>query len=460
MAEDEAEIHEGEEPAEAPAPSYERQVELETGRLLPSWISLPLYTFFIFWSVFACAWIAYSMVIQHKILGAIDLIGGPWTGEAPPMDSPPVQDGLDILRKKPRNSALYIIQELRQDAIGDPRMVRAIALRKAVTWVVESRRRALFDVLLEHMNESGEMERGFELPAQHAQALRDFLRGRQEHPSESYEEEKITEVLEWIADGASTPAKGPEKRRIKALAGNYGKKVFFGKEANVLSVIAQEWEGSGEELRRSAAEKFAVMLAGEHAELTPEEAALCEERAEYWQALYFHGHRRLAAVIGELVPIVAREKTRVDHPHLWDLVRLLDMDDEQVRQSVSGAVLALKERKYILIYLSEFLERAAINPVMAVETRRLSKAEHEEELKEELLRRRLASLDVLRQIGLDYCREPFQIEGIAPGAQEEFFRAKVIATLEGVLRDKHKEIRERAASALEELRKACPRYFE
>ena len=428
--------------------------------LLPRGLAASLYIGLSFWTVFASCWIGYAMVMQHRILGALKVVGGPWEGQIPSTDFPVVAESMEVLKREPRDSLLYIIQELRQSEINDARMARAIALRKAVSWAEESRRRMLFDALLERMTEEGELESGYELPPDHMKTLKELLQERR-YPSDSYEEDKITEVLQWIAGGCPTAAKGPEKRRIRSLQNNYAKKTFFGKEQKVLTSVMEQWMQSDEPVRRSAAQKFALMLDNQHTELSPEEAALCGEEADHWEGLYLEGRRRLAKGVRDMVEIIAREDIPVDHPHLWDLTRLLDLRDKQARDYIAQAVLDLKQRKYTLIYLSEFTRKAAINPVMVVETRRLSKAEHEEELKAELLTLRLASLELLRQIGLQYCRQPFDIEGVQADEQSEFFKTRVIGTLVSIEKDKtHEEIRERAVKACDQLREACPQYFE
>ena len=352
------------------------------------------------------------------------------------------------------------MQELQQNETRDGRMVRAIALRKAIRWRTESRRRALFDELLANIDESGEFADDYRLPSEHRETLKVLIEERREHPSASYEQNKITAVLQWLAEGRPTPARGPEKRRIKALKTKYGKKVFFGAEKRALERIIEQWKTADDPGRSGAALKFAVMLEGRHAELDPEEEELCTERAAQWEELYQTGRLRLAGVVQELAGLIVQKDTSLDHPPLYDLVRFLGDHSDVMRQRMAQSVLLLRQRKYVVIYLSQFLLMDSVNPVMAVETPRLTKDEHEELLAQELTRRRLACLDVLLELGLQYCREPFTFQGIDPdpSKQEKFFRDEVLGTFEVLLKDK--QLGSRAEKALDELRKVCAKQSE
>ena len=433
-------------------------MERETGRLLPRWVSAIFYIIFVPWCIFAFIWIGASMVIQHRIWGAIEVIGGPWKGEAPAMESPEIKTTIAVLQKEPRDGLLYILQQLQQDEIDDPRMARAIVLKSSIRWAFESRVRLLLNELLENIRETGEMETSYKLSEESIQTLRELLLERQERPSTSNEEQKITEVLLWLAGGRPTPPVGTEQRRLASLKTRYDKNLFFGAESRVLSMIAEEWEASSDPVRRGVAEKFKLMLRGEPAKLSPEEDKLCSDQAAYWERLYLTGRERLCRVAGELVEIIVRDGIRLDHPNIWDLVRMLDERYEPASRHIVRALITLKANKYTISYLSEAVLRAGVNPVMAVETAKLTKNAHEQLLKEEQLRRRLASLEVMREIARTYCRKEFSIQGVEPGGQDKFFKEKVIRTLKTLINDK--QVGERAGAIVDELRKACPQYFD
>jgi len=90
---------------------------------------------------------------------------------------------------------------------------------------------------------------------------------------------------------------------------------------------------------------------------------------------------------------------------------------------------------------------------MAVETARLTKSEHEELLREENHRRRIACIELARRIALDYCAEPFQIQGVQAEGSKDFFKANILRPLEAVVEDK--EVGTYAQAALDALEQAC-----
>jgi len=436
-----------------------RHVEIAEGPLLPRWASTLIHAVFIPWCIFAAVWIGYAMVVQDQTMELLGRIKGPWEGDVPPMDSPHITEGIDFLQQKPRQSLLYVIQELLREEIDDPRMARAIALRKATNWAVESRRRHLFEEILQHMSEDGEMPPVYELPEQHQRTLDDLLKERLADPTRSYEERKITEVVQWLAGGRQTVPKGPERRRIKSLQSKYQKRLFFGEEKETLTMIAEDWSDSTNAARRGAAEKFLLMLDGQHAELTPEEREECLQTARHWEALYLKGRERLSEVAFALVQHVESEDTFLDHPEIWDMVRLLHEPYAPARRNMAEIVYVLRNRKYVFIYLSEFIKKDTINPVMAVETARLTKDEHEQLLRRQNHTRRLAAIEVVERIATDYCRNPFEMENLQEGQdQDKIFKEKTIQTLESVLEDE--DVGSQAQQALKSIREACPQYFD
>jgi len=434
-----------------------RRVEVETGPLLPRWLSVLIYGVFVPFCVFGAYYMGRAALVQHKMDRAIRLLSGPWQDEQPPMDSQAARDAIDYLKGRGRNSLLYVIQNLLQDETADPRMGRAIVLRKAIRWELESRRRQLLTELLANMGADGEIDLDYRLPEEARQTLENLVKERLEHPSISYEERKITEVLQWVLAGRKTRALGPEKRRLKALYAGYEKKLLHGAEKRALRQIMREWEQSDDPLRRSAAEKFAAMLEGRHAALTSEESRLCSERADYWEGLFFEGRRRVSQLALELARAIEQKGAFLDHPELWDLVRLLQERYPPARENLAEAVFVLRRRKFLLAYLREFITKDAINPVMAVETTRLTKSEHEELLREHNRRRRLACIDVARRIALDYCAEPFDIRGVEPAQEDEFFTDTIIRSLEAAAEDE--DVGPKAQQALDAIIDTCERYM-
>jgi len=433
-------------------------VEVETGPLLPRWLTTLLYVVLIPWCIVSLGWLGWRMHVQGQVWSALDLVGGPWEGPTPSMDSPVVGAAVGILQGNPRDSLREIIQELRQDERKDSRMVRAIVLSKAVRWDVESRRRQLFDELLDNMLSSGIMRRDYKLPAQHEAMLAELLGERRANPTTSYEENKITDVLEWLERGRPTIAVGPERRRIKSLKIKYDKKLFFSSEADALRQIQEEWLESGDPVKQGAAEKFAEMLEDQHAKLTPQEQEFCLTRARHWEGLYREGRERLAWVCEDLAGRVAKGDIWLDHSEIWDLASLLDVPGETARGHIAKAVLAMRARKFALVYLGEFVETDTVNHVMAIETARLSGPEHEALVREEMRRRRLGALDVLHQIVLQYCRRPFPIEEVPPDEQEEFFKENVVRSLQHVREDK--DVGERAGQILDDIEKLRRDYLQ
>ena len=434
----------------------DRVGEVETGPLLPLWLSVTLYILFAPWCVFSLFWIGRSMVVQQSTLGILKRASGPWEGEAPAMDSPAMQKEIEFLRQTPRQSLLYVVQDLCQEEISDPRMARAVSLRKATQWSVESKRRLLFAELLANIEENGEMPLDYRLAPEHAQTLQDFLAERRAHPTTSYEDNKVTEVLQWIADGRPTPPKGPERRRVKSLETGYEKKLFFGTEKRTLKALMKQWRTGGNSQEAGAAAKFERMLEGEHAELSPAERKLCEERADRWEQDYLKGRERLSHLAVEMVKAINATSVRMDHPDIWDMAQMLEERHDPARKNLMEAVSLLKERRFTFLYLSQFIQRATVNPVLAMETTRLTKDEHETLLIQQNHRRRAACIEVLERIATDYCNKPFTIEGIAADKQKEFFLGNTVETFSAVVEDRQdREVGAQAQQALSRLQELC-----
>ena len=69
------------------AEALRRNVELETGALLPRWLTVTLYAVFVPFCLFSAFWIGRSIIIQESINDYLQVLAGPWEDEPPPMDS-------------------------------------------------------------------------------------------------------------------------------------------------------------------------------------------------------------------------------------------------------------------------------------------------------------------------------------------------------------------------------------
>ncbi|MBS3763831.1 MAG: hypothetical protein KGZ25_11085 [Planctomycetes bacterium] len=510
-----------------------REVEIETGALLPKWLSVTIWIVFGGWSIFALSWMGYSIYIQRNTMHFLSLVRGPWEDEIPEMDSEVIEKGVNFMMKKPRQSLLYVIQELLREKHKDPRMERAIVLRKAINWGVESKRRALFEVLLENISDEGEFPPNYELSDENKKILQrlvkervlgaflkdvdlahkllyeptkewgfsrprmklfkslvenldldgDFVEGY-EVPEElkdtlaavqkentarytkSYEGQKITEVFQWIARGHKTRPEGPEKRRIHALLSTYEKHLFRDSEKEVLLELSEKWGNSKETLKRDIAANFKRILNDEPAVLTREQEKQCEQAAQEWENLYQKGRRRLCALELKFVRYIEEHEPvqgimiltgeSLDHPEMWDMVQLLDEPYPGAREQLRDAVFRLRKHKYILIYLKQFIRKDSINPVMAVETTRMTQDEHEALLRRENYRRRLACIAVVGRIVRDYCKQPFDIKGVDlnRAEQREYFKERTVRALESVVEDRR--VGEAAQKELQKIKAVCP----
>lgn len=447
-----------EQPPEGQEESLRRGVELETGELLPRWITVTLWAVFLPFCVFAAFWIGRSIIVQQRIQDYLQVLSGPWEGKPPPMESDVVENGLQLFEEEARPSLLLILQRLIREEIDDPRMARAIALRKATEWGLESRRRQLFEEILQHMSTDGDMPPDYELPPEHRKTLTVLLEERQQRKTVSYEQQKITEVLTWLAQGRPTPPKGPEHRRVRSLQNKYEKRLFVGEEREVLEELAESWPKKDAPVKQSAGTKFALMLEEKPTELTPQETMVCEEVAQGWEDRYMLGEERLTHVARRLVKYIEANNVFIDHPEVWEVIRLTQHRHPPARDNMKDAVFALRNRKYCHIFLSNFLLKTAINPVMAVETVRLTKDEHEQQLRAENHRRRMACLEVARDIAKTYCTKPFPIDEVPKQEEPEFFRNHIIEPMETLLEDD--DVGAKARQMLDSIDEDCADFLQ
>jgi hypothetical protein len=110
------------------------------------------------------------------------------------------------------------------------------------------------------------------------------------------------------------------------------------------------------------------------------------------------------------VPGAPRVRTVLRHSHIYQLISLLGFDYEEVRAQLREAAYAMRHNKFAVRFIGDFADRTTINPVMAVETERLTKEEHERELKRANDRRVRECIRLLGRIGLDFVRNPDHYE--------------------------------------------------
>ncbi|MCK4373789.1 MAG: hypothetical protein KAX19_00630, partial [Candidatus Brocadiae bacterium] len=119
-----------------PSPVEEEQQapvlrEAEVGTLLPRWFTTTFYVVFAVFSVYSIIHITRSLTIQRALTEAVDVVNGAVDRPAADLDSPEGQKALAVLKRHSSRALLYLNQALLQDEENDPRMARAMALRKA-----------------------------------------------------------------------------------------------------------------------------------------------------------------------------------------------------------------------------------------------------------------------------------------------------------------------------------------
>jgi len=438
------------------------EMELETGRLLPVWLTTLIYAFGLPWCAFAIVYIIWASVVQHKVVSAVDLIAGK-EGPVLSLSDPRMKEAVQLLSQNPKDGLLYILEELQQREIENPNMAKALALAKALRWGTDSARRQLFEELLSHMNLKGEFEEGYVLPEEHARTLRELIEERKAAALESYEEKKITEVLEWVAAGHKTPPKGPEYRRLMSLKTKYEKRRFQGKEIKALEDIIELWEQKQESVYQEIVAQFRKMLQGAAASLSPEARAICEENRRLWEDKYLAGRANLAEVAYQLLEKILQERIFIDHPPIYVMIRLLDHRHKPVRESMAKCVMLLRKNRFTIEYLADAAKQATVNPVMAVETETMTQEEHEVLLIEANKRRRREAVKLLTEIALEWCRmraetgqeNPF---GLKVMDARKFFKDNVVEVFREIA--DHKDVKDLAQESIARLRAGCSDYFE
>ncbi len=159
----------------------------------------------------------------------------------------------------------------------------------------------------------------------------------------------------------------------------------------------------------------------------------------------------LAGASLDVLRQVIEDGLYLDHPHIFQYLTLLGYQYDPVRAQVEQGAWQLRHSRFTIIYLSEFVRTTTINPVMAVETERLTKEEHERQMNEQNVLRRRESVTLLGKIGLDYIAHRGDYDLNAPD-KDEFIREHLTHTLEEAAEDE--AVADLVAPALKDLREA------
>jgi hypothetical protein len=434
--------------------------EAAEGPLLPPWFTATFYLVFGLFCAYSIYSIARSVHIQHQLSNAVDRINGSVQSAAFAPGTPEGDEAVGILSEHPVDAFLYLNQAILQNEDEDPRMAAALALRKAVDWGVTSARRRLVAYILANMNDDGSLSGGFRLDADMQRVLDDMVAERRADAELTYVEELITDVLDWIAKGHPGRPKGAEKRRLQAFQKQFAKKLFVGPEAAALEALRTEWEAEGG-VAASAAARFPVMLADEATELSDEEAALCRERADEWERRYREGMAALAEasrmMLEERAAMPPEEQPRLDHPHIYQYLSLLDSRFPRVRQETAAGAWVLRHNRFTIMFLSDFAAKTTVNPFMAAETLSLTADEHEREMSKANVRRMREAIGLLARIGCDYMadrKDYLSDPTFSVADPDELIRRNVVAAIYEV--SDEDDVADVAGKALAELKQADP----
>ncbi len=411
----------------------EQQTPLEreraTGPLVPRWFKVGFYVLFIPLTILGAGWIGYSLHVQAKLTSAVDVIRGGLGSPVQSLSAPEEQQALKALSSSPRYAFLYCNQEILRNEDKDPRMARTLALQKALAWGTTSLQRQVVRQISEHMDDTGHLLPNFAITPEMLDVLKKMVQVRRNTAGMTYAEERITSVLEWLADGRPGQPTGRERQRLQGLLSQLDKKVYVGTERDAMTALQAEWAQSSDAVARKAAAAFQKMLDDQVTSLTPEEAAYVGKEADSYEQAYHAGMTNLAQASLDMLGQIVKENLFLDHPHIFQYLTLLGYQYDPVRALVVEGGWDLRHIRFTVIYLSEFLRTTTINPVMAVETERLTKEEHERQMVEQNTLRRRESAKLLGRIGLDYLAHRTDYHFDVPD-QDEFVRERVIHALE------------------------------
>jgi hypothetical protein len=422
----------------------------------PRWFRLTLYVAFAIFIAVSVVIITRSMIQQHRLRTALAVLEARH-GVA---DEQQILQARQDMAQQPVHSFQYLLQSLLQDLDTDPRMAIVLVLDKAIGWGETTRQRDLVGQLVAAFHDDGALRDDFVLTDETKARLGELIVERRAAADASYAETRITEVLEWMHAGCPTEAHATELRRLRVLARGYDKKRFTSKEASVLRTLADGDSLLGPDALKSVAPKFSDMLDGKTVVLTDEEAADCLAQRDELQSRYAGGMIKVAETVALIARQIAEGDVFVDHPHIYQCVSLLGYRHDPrspelhkgVRDEIARAVVALqRHNRFVITHLAEFASRTAINPVMAVETERLTASEHARQMNwvnEERLRRCIAQL---HDAFADYLQnaDEFHFKGpIRSDAERDaFIRRTVVGTLRALAEDR--TVGDAATAALE-----------
>jgi len=452
-----------------PAPSAPAESE-EFEFAFPHWFRMVLYISFSLFIAASAVIITRSMVKQKRLTSALATL------EA--RDGVPTPEQIDQARKdmagEPVHSFQYLLQSLLQDLDNDRRMATVLVLDKAIGWGETSRRRALLTELVAAFHEDGALRDDRDFSDETMAQLADLIAARRSVADASYAETRITEVLEWMHAGCPTDPHATELRRLRVLARGYEKKRFTTKEAGVLRTVADGSSLLGPEALKGLAPKFTDMLAGETATLSESEIAECREHRDDLEAQYAAGMIQVAETAALIAAQIAENDIFVDHPHIYQCVSLLGYRYNPakpalhtgVREEITKAIIGLRRHnRFVIAHLAEFASRTAINPVMAVETERLTASEHERQMtwqNEERLRRCVALLQNTFQDYLENAAA-YDIKAgpiTSDAERDTFIRKTIVGTLRSLSEDRTVGVKATAAlEAMKAMKGAAP-FFE
>ncbi|MHC5034093.1 MAG: hypothetical protein ACYTFZ_03555 [Planctomycetota bacterium] len=406
--------------------------ETASGPLLPRWFTTPFYTVFGLFCVYSVIHIGRSVRMQQTLTEAVNVVKGDAERAAADFDSPEGQQAILQLERHPREAFLYVNEELLQDEDKDGRMARAMALRKAVDWGRDSARRDVIERILANMTDEGAVAAGFTLDEKTRQVLEEMVAERRANPELTYVEDRITDVLDWLAKGHPGQPKGPERRRLRALADLYAKRVFLGAEERALTALMAEWRDDPDPVAQGAADAFEKMLALQRTELSPEAEALCTQRADEWEQRYREGMTRLAQAGVRMTERIVGERMFLDHPHIYQCLTLLNHRFEEVRETVATEAWVLRHNQFAIRFLAHLATSTAINPLMAVETVRLTREENERQMRRAKDRRMREAVRLLGRIGVDYIKNR-QDYDLGVKDPDDFIRAQIVGSLTEII---------------------------
>jgi hypothetical protein len=425
--------------------------EQATGPLVPRWFMVGFMVLFIPLTLLGAVALGLSVHTQHALTGAVAVLRGSLSSQVESLSTPQAQQAMAVLRGSPVYAFLYCNQQVLQNEVNDPRMARALALRKALIWGDVSVQRQVVRQIADNMDDAGRLAPTFQVTPDMLDVLRKMVEQRRSTPGMTYAEERITAVLEWLAEGQPTPPTGTEKQHLDGLLEQLDKKVYVGTEQEAITELQQEWRKSDSPVARSAADKFAQMLRDKVTSLTPDEAAYVRQEADRYQGLYYGGMTNLAQAALDLLGEILKKDLYLDHPHIYQYLTLLGYQYDPVRSLVEQGAWDLRHIHFTILYLSDFVRTTTINPVMAVATERLTKEEHERQMEEQNTLRRREAVKLLGRIGLDYIAHRDQYTFSVP-EKDEFVREHVTHTLEEAADDE--AVADLAAPALKTLHEA------